>query len=58
MSLDADGNGCEGWAAVWITKDDFNKHVCVSCRDEMISVFGWKMLDWNATTLQRSSDDS
>ena len=56
MSLDVDGNGCEGWAAFWITKDGYNKHVCNSCKQEMTSVFGWEILDWNDTLLQRGSD--
>lgn len=42
-------NGCENWAAVWITFDGRNKHVCYSCRDELMAVYGWVLLDWGST---------
>ncbi len=42
-------NNCENWAAVWITLNDRNKHVCFACRDELMAVFGWVLLDWGST---------
>ena len=40
---------CENWAAVWITLDGHNKHVCHACRDEMVELHGWALLDWGST---------
>jgi len=37
--------GCERLAAWWV-KRDHTKHVCTACRDELISVFDWVLLDW------------
>lgn len=48
--------GCEGYALFWITTHEpsdngdrdhqRNKHVCMACRDEMTSLYGWSLLDW------------
>ena len=42
-------DGCENWAAVWVTRQGRNKHVCYDCRNWMISVDGWVLLDWGST---------
>ena len=43
MSLDTDGNGCEGWAAVWITKDGFNKHDVSAILSHFVDDCEWLM---------------
>lgn len=48
-------NGCDGWAATWITLDGRNKHTCLACRDELMARFGWKLLDWEDAVLHRTS---
>lgn len=40
--------GCERWARAWITFEGRNKHVCLSCRDELTSIFGWLILPWGS----------
>lgn len=39
-------DGCDQWAVVWITLEDRNKNVCLSCRDEMCALYGWVMFNW------------
>ena len=41
--------GCEYIAAWWV-KAEYTKHVCHRCRDELIAVYDYELLEyWNET---------
>ncbi len=42
--------GCNYKALVWITKpeENRNKNVCFDCRDELVELHGWELLDWGS----------
>ncbi len=37
--------GCESLACWWV-KLEYSKHVCGDCRDELVAVYNWELLDW------------
>ncbi len=46
-SFSCQTDGCREKANFWITKEERNKHVCMHCRNEMLSVYDWAILKWD-----------